>query len=132
MYDIPGKIIAPLSTSVPQVFSQANQFALHANLLILHRSFHTIPEVITSTKGNNNVAVLYSVNLLNSVSRRLYKLSLFHVVADGIVHYHLTMTDNKTPDNSSSSGQPFRFPTTVQDRYVPVTLRPGTHYPHVT
>jgi hypothetical protein len=48
--------------------------------------FHTKPEVITCTKGNNNVAVLYNVNLLNSVSRRLYKHNLLHIVAVCIVH----------------------------------------------
>ena len=84
--------------------------------------FKTKPEAILSTKGNNNVAMLYSVNLLSSVSRRLYKSNLFHIVADCTVHCYLQWLTTRHLTTPSRSGPPFGFPATVQDRYMPVTL----------
>jgi hypothetical protein len=73
--------------------------------------FRTKPEAIRSTKGNNNVAMLYNVNLLSSLSRRFYKPNLLHTVAVCNVHCYLQWLTTRrlktptAPDHLFSSQQ---------------------------
>ena len=112
-----AKHCSPVYICPPPSFLASKRICFASHRIDSPPYFHTKSEVITSTKGNNNVVVLYNINLLNSVSRRLYKHNILHIVAVCSVHCYLQrlttgrLTTPPDPDHLFASQQLYRIVT---------------------